>query len=102
MAILDEIITFRGPGDTPSPWQELAFRSATVFYQTLFRASQKPEHLEQAIKHTRAQLNSSEGPDRAVIIGQLSEFERIRSHGSSHLANARYAQACADRGGRVE
>lgn len=89
MAILDKIITFRGPGDTPSPWQNLAFESATVFSQTLFRASPTPNHLEQVIKRTRDQLNSPKGPDRrTAIIKQLSEFEKFRSYGSSHIANA--------------
>jgi hypothetical protein len=51
MAILDKAISFRGPGDTPSPYQEMALRTAIKFFlysisrvwgARVFRASDRP------------------------------------------------------------
>ena len=46
MAILDELISFRGPGDTPSPEQKRALLYAVLFSRIRFDKSGKPEHLE--------------------------------------------------------
>jgi len=49
MAVLDKVINFRGPGDTPSPYQAEALYLAVAFPSLRFHASGTPEHLEQAI-----------------------------------------------------
>ncbi len=66
MAILDELISFRGPRDTPSPQRRRALGSAVNFSYIRFRRSGKPEYLEQAIYFNRALLDgmSLEDPYR--------------------------------------
>ena len=77
MAILDEIVNFRGPGDMPSTHREGASVLATNFTLTQFYIDGKPEHLEQAIYRLRNSLDdtSLEGPTRLFFIEVLSMFE---------------------------
>jgi len=49
MAILDKVIKFRGPGDTPSPYQIEALLTAVKFSSFHFFTSSKPDYLEHAI-----------------------------------------------------
>ncbi len=69
MAILDKVISFCGPGDTPSPYQEQALQPTITFSFVRFFMSGKPEHLEQAIYLNRTLLDwlSLEDPDHAII-----------------------------------
>ncbi len=67
MAILDEIISFRGPGDVPSPKRTLALCCAARFSSVRFWRFGKPEYLEQAIYFNRTLLDellSLEDPNR--------------------------------------
>src|SRR6266851_2301619 len=58
MAILDELISFRGPRDTPSPKWESALMLAHLFSYTQFQRSGKPKYLEQAIDFNRTLLDA--------------------------------------------
>jgi CHAT domain-containing protein len=77
MAILDDIVNFRGPGDMPSTHREGASDLATNFTLTRFYIHGKPEQLEQAIYHLRNLLDETflEGPARLFFIEMLSMFE---------------------------
>jgi hypothetical protein len=90
MDILNKIITFRGPGDRWSPWRKMALKLATNFSQTRYGASREPEHLEQTICRTRAELEetSEKDPNHAAIAKQLSQLEILRFHRSSVSTNA--------------
>jgi len=70
MAILDKAISFRGPGDTPSPYQEMALRTAVKFSYIRFHASGEPKCLEQAIDLLRTLLDgiSLEDPRHDAFI----------------------------------
>ena len=46
MAMLDNVIDFRGWGDRASPYQEMALSCAALFAKVHFDAFGKPEHLE--------------------------------------------------------
>ena len=80
MAILDRILTFRGPGDEPSPYRQAALNLAAMFADTRFTAYGKPEDLEHAIYLLRTLLDgmSIEDPDRAEMIEFLSYLEKLR------------------------
>jgi hypothetical protein len=68
MAVLDKVINFRGPGDTPSSYQAGASGIAVQFSFVRFNASGKPEHLEQAIYFIRTLL------DRLSLDHRLRDF----------------------------
>jgi CHAT domain-containing protein len=84
MAILDKVINFRGPGDTPSPYQAEALAPAVWFSYFRFLTSGKPEHLEQAIYLIRTLLDrlSLDDPRRDYFIEQHSRLQRFRFDGS--------------------
>jgi len=77
MAILDEIVNFRGPGDMPSTYREGASELVANFTMTRFYIDGKPEHLEQTIYRLRNLLDgtSLEGPARLFFVEVLSMFE---------------------------
>ena len=70
MAVLDELISFRGPGDTPSPERKVALSYALLFSYFRFQRSGKPEYLEQAIVFNRTWLDEAplDHPDRDSVI----------------------------------
>ncbi len=84
MAILDELISFRGPGDTPSPEWGRALSYARDFSHTRFETSGKPEYLEQAIDFNRTWLDelSLEDPNRDFAINALLILQNSRFDGS--------------------
>jgi len=83
MAILDKVINFRGPGDTPSPYQKEALEPAVRFSFFRFLTSGKPEHLEEAIYLNRTLLDrlSLEHPARDNIIKFHSRLQGFRFDG---------------------
>jgi len=89
MATLDELISFRGPGDTPSPCREMALKTAVQISFKRHYASGKPEHLEQAIYLIRTLLDgmSLEDPDRNWIIKFHTVFREMRFDGSIATPN---------------
>jgi hypothetical protein len=84
MAILDEVISFRGPGDTPSPERKRALLYAVLFSLLRFDKSGKPEDLEQAIDFNRTLLDAIplDHPDRDHVIKQRSFLQYSRFDGS--------------------
>jgi hypothetical protein len=103
MAILHKVISFRGPGDTPSPYQAVALEIAVRFSFVRFETSGKPEHLEQAIYLIRTLLDrlSLEHPARDEIIKQLSFLQEYRIDGSGvntwehHVHSQAFDKECA-------
>jgi hypothetical protein len=83
-AILDELINFRGPGDTPSPFRDFFLKTAVQFSLNRFVASGKPEHVEQAIYLVRILVDgmSLEDPDRDWMIKYHTFFRELRFDGS--------------------
>jgi CHAT domain-containing protein len=57
MSILDKVISFRFPGDRPSPHWERALESAALFAYGRFSSQGKPEHLEHAIYRCQSFLD---------------------------------------------
>jgi CHAT domain-containing protein len=95
MAILDKLISFRGPGDSPSPYREEALNFAAMFATTHFYASGKPEYLEQAIYRIRTWSDdetSFEDPLREFILEQLSNLEGMRQNDSNIKAGFQNTQ----------
>jgi len=84
MAILDKVINFRGPGDTPSPYQAEALSYAVRFSFFRFQMSGKPEYLEQAIYLNRTLLDrlSLEDPRRDDVIKHHSFLQERRFDGT--------------------
>ncbi len=84
MAILDKLISFRGPGDTPSPYRIKALMTALQFSSYRSQRSGKPEHLEQVIYFNRTLLDgmSLEDPLRDWIIKLHSALHQFRFDGS--------------------
>jgi CHAT domain-containing protein len=86
MAILDKDINFRGPGDTPSPYQPQAFQLALQFHFAQFTTFGKPEHLEQAIYLHRTLLASDrlslDNPRRDEAIEFHSFLQALRFDGA--------------------
>ena len=80
MVILDAVLTFRGPGDGPSPYRNMALGMAALWADARFNAYGKPEDLEHAIYRYRAELDgtSIEDPHLAVKIDRLSQLEGLR------------------------
>ena len=93
MAILDEVIHFRDPGDRPSQWSEEAFDLAAKFSIARFNASGKPEHLEQAIYRFRTLLDQTSlgNPNRPMVIRFLSFFQGLRFDDSTAGAKALFS-----------
>jgi len=89
MAILDELISFRGPGDTPSPERERALSCALGFSYIQFQRSGKPEDLEQAIyfSHTLLDGMSLEDPDRDSAINLRLLMQNSRFDGSGRISD---------------
>src|SRR5712691_5090685 len=86
MVLLDTILTFRGPGDGPSPYREEALGWAAMFADARFNVYGKPEHLEHEIYRIRNMLDRTciEDLDRAVVIGRLSYLEGLRLDGTAN------------------
>ena len=84
MAVLDELISFRGPGDAPSPERGRALVCALQFSHTRFRNSGKPEYLEQAIYFNRTLLDgmSLDHPGRDWANDFLLLLQDMRFDGS--------------------
>jgi hypothetical protein len=84
VAILDNIILFRGRGDTSSSQQERALRLAGMFARAQISRSGKPEDLEEAIFRTRSRLDGTliqlEDTSRPLTIEKFSFLERLRLH----------------------
>ena len=80
MEILDRILTFRGSGDEPSPFREVALFLAAMLADARFGAYGKPEHLEHAIYRLRTLLDWTdiENPNQAKFIERLSYLEGLR------------------------
>ena len=80
MVMLDTVLTFRGPGDAPSPYRNIALNIAALWADSRFFAYGKPEHLEHAIYCHRTALDATsiEDPDLAVNIEFLSYLEGFR------------------------
>ena len=80
MMILDAVLTFRGPGDAPSPYREEALELAALLASSRFDAYGKPEHLEHAIYRYRAELDgtSIKDPHRSLKTDRLSYLEGMR------------------------
>ncbi|KAH9983075.1 hypothetical protein BJV74DRAFT_852352 [Russula compacta] len=83
MAILDKIIVFRGPGDTPSLYRERALKLAGMFAKIRFELQPSNKHLEDAISRIRARLNgtSLDDPLRPTVAASLSQLEGHRAQG---------------------
>ena len=90
MAILDKIITFRGPGDAPSPYKKDALSMAAVLANIRFDACGKPEDLEHAIYRYRATVDvtSVGDPSRPPKIQNLSYFEGLRLDDTGNTRDA--------------
>jgi len=84
MAVLDRVINFRGPGDTPSQYQTEALWSAVKFSLFRFNMSRKPEDLERAIYLNRTLLDemSLEHPIRDRVIEEHSFLQGLRFDGA--------------------
>src|SRR6266851_1264551 len=84
MAVLDRVINFRGPGDTPSQYQTEALWTAVKLSLFRFSMSRKPEHLERAIYLNRTLLDgiSLEHPVRDKVIEQHSFLQGLRFDGA--------------------
>src|SRR5216683_1821273 len=84
VAILDKVISFRGPEDTPSPYQAEALWTTVNFSVFRFHVSRKPEHLEQAIYLIRSLLDrlSLEHPHRDGVIKYHSFLQGLRFDGT--------------------
>ena len=93
IAMLDKVITFRGPGDRESQYREMALDFAALFAKVHFDAYGKPEHLEDAIYRLRAALDgmSLDNPDRPLITANLAYLQGFRFDGSSPTTNVQYA-----------
>ena len=93
MAILDSILTFRGPGDVPSPCRVGALGLAAMFANARLKAYRKPEHLEHAIYRTRTLIDgtSIKDPYHAVITGHLSSLEGFRLDDTANTRDASVA-----------
>ncbi len=80
MAILDEVISFRGPGNTPSPEWENASKFASKFCFSRFQKSGEPEDLELAIYLMRTLVDgmSLQDPLRDMSIRLHSLLQRMR------------------------
>jgi hypothetical protein len=80
MAIVDEIIRFRGPGNSPSPCREKAWDLATTFAKIQFFTHGRPDDLEHAIYRVRTQLDeaSLEDAHRAELLRLLSCLQGFR------------------------
>jgi CHAT domain-containing protein len=89
MAILDNLIRFRGPGDTPSPERENAFRLASRFSYVRAKTSGKPEDLEREIYFTRTLLDgmSLEDPHRDSVVKSYSFSRQFRLDGTGIAPN---------------
>jgi len=94
IAILDNIIRFRGPGDTPSPLRKVALTSAASISYLRFYTSGKPEHLEQAVYLIRTSLDSDgmslEDPDCGITDMWIRIhwlMQKIRLDGSGGILN---------------
>ena len=90
MAILDRIITFRGPGDEPSPYRQVALEIASLLASSRFLTYGKPEHLEHAIYRRRAFVDATsiEDPDHASRFYHLSQLEGLRLDGTANTRDA--------------
>ena len=90
MAILDRIITSRGPGDAPSPNKKDALKMAAVLAETRFKAHSKPEHLEHAIYRRRAIVDATsiDDPSRPAKIQDLSDLEKLRLDDTGNTRDA--------------
>ena len=85
MAILDELISFRGPGDTASPEWGKALSYASLFSYIRFQRSGKSEYLEQAIDFNRTLLDEMPldyNPIRDLLIKVRSILHDARFDGS--------------------
>ncbi len=89
MAILNKIITFRGPGDSPSPYRRKALERAAIFADIQLQVCGKPEQLERAIYHNRVLLDEIplDDPNRPMYIRHLSRLQRWRFNGPSVTEN---------------
>jgi len=95
MAMLDKVITFRGPGVRERLYRETALDFAALFAKVHFETYGKPEHLEEAIYRSRAALDgmSLDNPDRPLITVNLAYLQGFRFDSSSSTANVQYAQS---------
>src|SRR6266851_4221783 len=84
MAILDEFISIRDPGDTPSPERKIALSYALWFSYVRFRRFGKPEYLEQAIDFNRTVLDETplEDPNRDWAVNHRLYLQNSRFDGS--------------------
>jgi hypothetical protein len=100
MAILDKIIKFRGPGDTPSPYQAAALWPAIKFSLFRFGISGQPEYLEQGIYFIRTWLDglSLDDPDRDVVVQLHSDLQGMRLDGTGVAPNL---ESCTSESGRL-
>ncbi|KAI9509776.1 CHAT domain-containing protein [Russula earlei] len=82
MAILDEIIAFRGPGDKPSEFQGRALQVVALFAMAQSDYCGKMEYIEKEIYRFRTLLAgaSLEDPVRHVIIDCLTFLQGLRDH----------------------
>ena len=83
MAILDKIIVFRGPGNTPSLYRERALKLAGMFGKIRFELQPSNKHLDEAISRIRARLDgtSLQDPLRPAVAASLSQLEGHRLRG---------------------
>src|SRR5260221_12907942 len=97
MAMLDKVITFRGPGVRERLYREMALDFAALFAKVHLETYGKPEHLEEAIYRSRAALDgmSLDNPDRPLITANLAYLQGFRFDSSSSTANVQYAQPIA-------
>ena len=103
MGISDRIIMFRGSGDAPNPYRKEALDFAARFARLRFLVYQKPEYLEHAIYRIRTLLDgtSIEDPDRAEIIGHLSQYEGFRLDPTGTSGNTQNALSIPPESGNL-